>query len=116
MTISLRLSSEEDVDFDLKKMVTDASFLDFDSTPDVVFLQIGGNDIRRNTDPNRLASYILSIGEYLVLGLGVQLVIIRRAPHATCAGYTRTVFDVNGILRQRISGVRQIKLWNNRGF
>ena len=90
----------------LKKMVTDASFLDFDSTPGVVFLQIRGNDIRRNTDPNRLASYILFIGEYLVLGLSVQLVIIRRAPHATCAGYNRTVFDVNGILRQRISGVQ----------
>ena len=44
----------------LKKMVTDASFLDFDSTPDIVFIQIGGNDIRRNTDRNRLASYILS--------------------------------------------------------
>ena len=60
----------------LKKIVTDASFLEFESTPGVVFLQIGGNDIRRNTDPNRLASSILSIGEYLVHGLGVQLVII----------------------------------------
>ena len=26
----------------LKKIVTDASFLEFESTPDVVFLQIGG--------------------------------------------------------------------------
>ena len=71
----------------LKKIVTDASFLEFESTPDVVFLQIGGNDIRRNTDPKRLASSILSIGEYLVHGLGVQLVIIgkllRRATYAT---------------------------------
>ena len=52
------------------------ALLHFDVVPDVVFIQIGGNDIAASTNCDQLAKNIVSLAEYLVQGVGVRLVYI----------------------------------------
>ena len=61
----------------------------FSIVPDIVFLQLGENDMSVNTDSRKLAVNILAIAQYLHDGVGVKLVIIRliqaaNPPHAVC--------------------------------
>uniref|UniRef100_A0A8W8LX68 SGNH hydrolase-type esterase domain-containing protein n=1 Tax=Magallana gigas TaxID=29159 RepID=A0A8W8LX68_MAGGI len=56
----------------LSKRVFRSEILHFDSIPDVVFLQIGENDICENTNSEKLARDIISVGQYLRDGVGVK--------------------------------------------
>lgn len=92
----------------------------FHVVPDVVFLQVGGNDISNSTNCDQLARNIVSLAEYLVLGVGVRLVyigqLIRRLPFAVCAGYNEKVVQININLEMMTKHLPGVVFWHHRGF
>ena len=71
----------------------------FDIVPDIVFLQIGENDVVAATNSEKLAEDIISLAQYLRDGVGVRLVIIgqliRRMQFASCRDFNATVMKTN---------------------
>ncbi|KAK3106364.1 hypothetical protein FSP39_018560 [Pinctada imbricata] len=92
----------------------------FDVVPDVVFLQVGGNDISAHTNCTQLARDIVSLAKYLVLGVGVRLVyigqLIRRLPFTVCTGYNEMVVQTNINLEAMTKHVAGVEFWHHRGF
>lgn len=60
----------------LSKCVFRVEILYFDLIFDVVFLQIGENDICENINSEKLVRDIIFVGQYLRDGVGVKVVII----------------------------------------
>ncbi|XP_056020884.1 uncharacterized protein LOC125676148 [Ostrea edulis] len=97
-----------------------SELLCFDIVPDIVFLQIGENDIAATTNSKKLAEDIISIAQYLCDGVGVRLVIIgqliRRMQFASCRYFNITVIETNQHLKQLSDPLCSIHYWSHRGF
>ncbi|XP_061171682.1 uncharacterized protein LOC133181159 [Saccostrea echinata] len=95
-------------------------FLCFDTVPDVVFLQIGENDISTSTNSRNLAMDIISVAQYLRDGVGVKLIIIgqliRRMQFASCRDFNATVVEINLHVQQMNDPLCGIHYWGHRGF
>nr|XP_034307428.1 uncharacterized protein LOC117680629 isoform X4 [Crassostrea gigas] len=104
----------------LNKRVFRSEILHFDSIPDVVFLQIGENDICENTNSEKLARDIISVGQYLRDGVGVKVVIIgqliRRMQFASCQNFNVFVVQTNEHLKRFAEPLGGIYFWGHRGF
>nr|XP_034303513.1 uncharacterized protein LOC117681758 [Crassostrea gigas] len=102
----------------LSNRVFRAEILNFDSIPDVVFLQIGENDICGSTNSEKLARDI--VGQYLRDGVGVKVVIIgqliRRMQFASCQHFNVFVVQTNEHLKRFAEPLCGIYFWGHRGF
>ncbi|XP_061187523.1 uncharacterized protein LOC133195650 [Saccostrea echinata] len=104
----------------LSKCDSRSEFLCFDTVPDVVFLQIGENDISTSTNSRKLAMDIISVAQYLRDGVGVKLIIIgqliRRMQFASCRDFNATVVEINLHVKQMSDPLCGIHYWGHRGF
>ena len=79
----------------------------------------GGNDIGSFTD-DKIVSDMLSFSEYLLHGVGVQMVIIgqllRRSPRVVPPGYNDSVIYINRQLERRTRHRDGVALWEHRGI
>ena len=77
----------------------------FVSPPDIIFLQVGENDICDLTSCEKLANDLISVAAYLRDGVGAKIVIIgqliRRLPFAACNGFNDKVVKTNTQLEIR---------------
>ena len=92
----------------------------FSIVPDIVFLQLGENDIAVHIDSRKLAVDILAIAQYLHDGIGVKLVIIgqliRRMQFASCRNFNIKVLETNKHLEELSEPLHGIHFWKHRGF
>ncbi|XP_062600577.1 uncharacterized protein LOC134262209 [Saccostrea cucullata] len=90
------------------------------SKPDVVFLQVGENDISEFTCSGKLARDLVSVATYLRDGVGVKVVIIgqllRRLPFAACRDFNDIIVKTNTQLESMTESVSGIHYWRHRGF
>jgi len=89
--------------------------------PDVIFLQVGGNDIKnRNVDPKKLARDIIVYAKFIIECYDVKHVIIgqlfRRYSRRNPINYNELVYDVNKQLTELTGDESKISLWHHRGF
>ena len=91
--------------------------------PDIVYLQIGGNDISTwDSSPVSVASDMISFSNYLHYGLHVRIVIIvellHRDPALVGIHYNCKVVQTNVAIKQLISSDNNnnIIFWRHRGF
>ena len=88
----------------LRKCDSRSDLLCFNIIPDIVFLQIGENDISTSTNSRKLAEDILSVAQYLRHGVGVGLIIvgqlIRRMQFASCRDFNIKVVETNQHIKQ----------------
>ena len=88
----------------------------------IAVLQVGGNDIRRDTDPDKLANHILAAAEYLHFGLEVEQVVISQLffrESSRVPDYNEIVNRVNFALSSKIAqgdNGRNITFWRHQGF
>ena len=95
--------------------------LDFEASNGLVFLQIGGNDIKNNCNISSIISAITSVAEYLIHTKDVRRVIIgqlfRRRPTVVGPMYNSHVININkGIEVWRKQSDCPISFWKHRGF
>jgi lysophospholipase L1-like esterase len=113
--------------------------------PDIVFLQIGGNDIGSDSDPHSLANQMVDAADRLVCQFKVQRVVIgaimprfvpegrflRRALRRESAGrnniqligevrncihtYNECAHATNAAIRTMLDGRRDVQLWQHNG-
>ncbi|XP_061191474.1 uncharacterized protein LOC133199635 [Saccostrea echinata] len=92
----------------------------FISPPDIIFLQVGENDISDLTCCEKLAGDLISVAAYLRDGVGVKMVIIgqliRRLPFAACKSFNDKVVKTNTQLEIRTQSLPGIHFWRHRGF
>lgn len=95
----------------------------FESTPDIIFLQIGGNDASsHNRSASQIAADIFSLALYFVEGLQIRSVIIGqlvpRCENATFEGYNKKITVINNLVQEKIEEEKlvNIKFWHHRGF
>ena len=88
-----------------------------DYEPHSVFLQIGGNDLDRECDPERLARDILSYSNYLITCYGVSHVIIGQLipRYNGSDDYNIKVVAVNKQLVTMAKFHDKITYWKHRG-
>lgn len=96
-----------------------AEFLNFQNTPAVWFIQLGGNDLC-HAKPEKVTTDILSYAQYLKGGVGIRNVVIgqllRRQPWASRASYNVDVVNVNRQLKSEVEKRQGIHFWTHRGF
>jgi hypothetical protein len=96
-------------------------FTQFSRCPDIVFLQIGGNDLVCDS-PNipKLDRDIISYASYLKDGCGVRHVIIgqvlRRDPRRSTWTFNEDVVRLNLSLASACAELAHIFFWKHRGF
>jgi hypothetical protein len=104
----------------LRKCDSRSDLLCFNIIPDIVFLQIGENDISTSTNSRKLAEDILSVAQYLRHGVGVGLIIvgqlIRRMQFASCRDFNIKVVETNQHIKQMSDTLSGIYFWGHRGF
>lgn len=104
----------------LRRCNSRSELMRFDIVPDIVFLQIGENDVVAATNSEKLAEDIISLAQYLRDGVGVRLVIIgqliRRMQFAPCRDFNATVMKTNQHLKQLSDPLCNIHYWGHRGF
>jgi hypothetical protein len=94
---------------------------DFQAENGIVYLQIGGNDIRSNCNVGRIITAITSFAQYLVHAKNVRRVIVgqilRRRPDVVCRHFNDYVIDINKGLESwcKQTGL-PISFWKHRGF
>ena len=92
----------------------------FDIVPDIVFLQVGENDVVAATNSNKLAEDIISLAQYLWDGVGVKLVsigqLLRRMQFASCRDFNATAMETNQHLKLRSCPLCTIHHWRHSGF
>lgn len=89
--------------------------------PDVIFLQVGGNDIKhRNVDPKKLARDSIVFAKFIIECYDVKHVIIgqlfRQYSRRNPMNYNELVYDVNKQLTELTGDESKISLWHHRGF
>lgn len=94
-------------------------FLNSALTPDIVYLQIGGNDLDSQENPHKLVQHIWSLAEFLVHGCAIKYVLIghifkRQAAKIGKEEYERRRLLVNHELSQKKD--KNIKVCPNHGF
>ncbi|XP_021371843.1 uncharacterized protein LOC110462266 isoform X2 [Mizuhopecten yessoensis] len=94
-----------------------------DKQPDVVVLQIGGNDVdRRGSDSVKIAGSILTIAEWMLCGFGVkqvcvmQLLFRRGTRNIPVDVYNNRVRAVNQVLKARVADRSDIQYHKHRGL
>lgn len=94
-----------------------------DKQPDVVLLQIGGNDVDcRGADPLKIAGSIVSVSEWMVFGFGVrhvcimQLLFRQNTRHIPVDVYNHRVRVVNQELKSRLADLSAIHYHKHRGL
>ncbi|KAK3082424.1 hypothetical protein FSP39_012310 [Pinctada imbricata] len=95
--------------------------LDFDANNGIVFLQIGGNDIKSRCNIHSIVSSITSFAQYLIHVKNVRHVLIgqllRRRPDKVGHLYNGHVIKINIALDAWCSRSEYpIKFWKHRGF
>lgn len=96
-------------------------FTHFSRCPDIVFIQIGGNDLVCDT-PNipKLTQDIISYASYLKDGCGVKRVIIgqilRRDPPRSTRTFNEDAVRLNLNLAATCAELSHISFWKHRGF
>ena len=89
--------------------------------PHTVFLQIGGNDVSKDTIPEKLARDIISFANYVITSYSVSHVVIGqllpRYSERTEVGYNDTIISVNKILEKSVLGSNtDITYWKHYGL
>ena len=91
----------------------------FSVAPDIVFIQLGGNDVGKQTN-SKLVNNLMSLSDYLVEGVGVKCVVIgqllRRSPSVVGAEYNELVFQINNALCHETTTRPKVHYWRHRGF
>ncbi|XP_062587132.1 uncharacterized protein LOC134248748 [Saccostrea cucullata] len=100
------------------RMVHGPKFTSFDPPPQIVFLQIGGNDLDNNyLDVDALVRKIQSYVYYLVLGCGVRHVVIGHILRRNRRGdYNSRVVEANCCLQSWTSSLDNISFHQHHGF
>ena len=70
----------------LRRCDSRSELMRFDIVPDIVFLQVGENDVVAATNSNKLAEDIISLAQYLWDGVGslISQYWPVASPHAVC--------------------------------
>ena len=86
--------------------------------PETVIMQIGGNDLDRESDPARLARDILSYSHYLIMCYNINHVIIcQLIPRFNGSDdYNVKVRSVNKHLSAMTESCQNISYWKHRGI
>ncbi|CAG2213335.1 unnamed protein product [Mytilus edulis] len=92
-----------------------------DDKPDVVFLQVGGNDIKHDSvDPKLLARDITSFAEFIIDGYDVKHVIVGQLLQRFNANrpynYNEIVNEVNTHVKLIIKNIDKLSFWHHRGM
>lgn len=94
----------------------------FGKTPDIVYIQVGGNDLASHLDAEHVATAVFSFANFLHHGLNIQFVIIgqllRRRPDKVPINYNDKVFFTNMMLDKLCvdNDSQHIIFWKHRGF
>ena len=105
----------------VNKLCSCPQFTQFTRCPDIVFIQIGGNDLVCDT-PNipKLVRDIISYASYLKDGCGVRRVIIGqvlpRDPRRSTRTFNEDVVRLNLSLASACAELCNITFWKHRGF
>ena len=85
--------------------------------PETIFIQIGGNDLEREQDPEKLARDIVSYCNYLITCYNVNHVIIGQLiPRFNGSDdYNVKVRSVNSYLTTMVKTFQKISYWKHRG-
>ncbi|XP_061194948.1 uncharacterized protein LOC133203116 [Saccostrea echinata] len=84
----------------IHRMASDGRFTSFERIPDIVFLQIGGNDLDNGRDVKTVTRDIISYGNFLVKGCSVQSVIIGQVIwRKRTNSYNAKVIELNNALK-----------------
>ncbi|KAJ8301835.1 hypothetical protein KUTeg_020822 [Tegillarca granosa] len=107
----------------VRTLANDASMTQFSTQQDIVFLQIGGNDLcNPGLRVESLCHQITSFAHYLRHGVGIRRVIIgqllRRQPWATDSDYNARVVSLNNLLSAWTKENQDLSIyfWHHRGF
>lgn len=84
----------------MSRMVRDIRFSAFERTPDIVFLQIGGNDIDSGIPVRTVFRDIISFSNFLVKGCEVKTVLTGQVFRRRRTGsYNEKVVELNKLLK-----------------
>ncbi|XP_061166353.1 uncharacterized protein LOC133175268 [Saccostrea echinata] len=119
--INLKLDDSFNVNFHGKGgLRLQGNFFYFISPPDIMFLQVGENDISDLTCCEKLNGDLISVAAYLRDGVGVKMVIIgqmiRRLPFAACKSFNDKVVKTKTQLELRTQSLPGFHFWRHRGF
>ncbi|XP_062593187.1 uncharacterized protein LOC134254668 [Saccostrea cucullata] len=100
------------------RMARGPKFTTFDPPPQIVFLQIGGNDLdNTHLAAETLVRKIQSYVNYLVLGCGVRHVVIGQILRRNRRGdYNSRVVEANCCLKNWASSLDNITFHHHHGF
>ena len=88
--------------------------------PSVVILQVGSNDVKRNSDdPEELATRVLQLARRLVNDFGIAHVVVSQLflrNKTYCTRYNEIVQMMNTHLHDQLQGERCISFWRHFGF
>ncbi|MES9881298.1 MAG: SGNH/GDSL hydrolase family protein [Sedimenticola sp.] len=84
-------------------------------SPDIIFLQIGENDLSSGVRPEELAKHVLSFGEFLAVVYRAHVIIGQLLPR-TGLVFNGKVRVVNHILAEKVKFVDNVVVWRHRGF
>ena len=88
--------------------------------PNTVFMQIGGNDLAHEEEPEKLARDIASFADYVITVYDVSHVIVGqllpRHSESSCPNYNDKVNKVNQHLAFLLKNLKNITFWEHRGL